>query len=117
MVRLCGAALGFLAFSVAILLGLWSHNPFDVILTRALWAMVGFFALGLATGWVAWRVLDEHALKRDRELEAELRKAQAKADQQARHDDETQQTDRHDRSPVGSGDPGADVLPDAAPVP
>ena len=117
MVRLCGAALGFLAFSIAILLGLWSNNPFEVILTRALWALVGFFMLGTATGWVAWRVLDEHALRRDRELEAELRNALARAAEQAQAaTDEAPHTDMSDRTSAHSGEPGEDVPLDAVPA-
>lgn len=115
MVRLCGAALGFLAFTVAILLGLWSNNPFDVILIRALWAMVGFFVLGLASGWVAWRVLDEHALRRDQELEAEFRKAQAESQKSdAQPEAEPHTTDTHQPSSDNSGRRGADNAADPA---
>ncbi len=68
MVRLCGAALGFLAFAITVLLGLSVDNPPEVTLERGLRAMVGFFALGLLVGWVAFRVMDEHALRRKREM-------------------------------------------------
>lgn len=68
MVRLCGGALGLLAFSIAALLGLRAGNPVDVILLRALQAMLAFCLLGLGTGWVAYRVLDEHAIRRHREM-------------------------------------------------
>lgn len=68
MVRLCGAALGSLAFSVTILLGLLNGSPAEVVLLRALQAMVAFCLLGMCAGWVAYRVLDEHALRRHREL-------------------------------------------------
>lgn len=68
MVRLCGAALGLLAFGVTVLLGLAAGNPAEVTLLRAVWAMLVFCVLGLSVGWVACRVLDEHALRRNREL-------------------------------------------------
>jgi hypothetical protein len=68
MARLCGAALGSLAFSVTILLGLLNGSPAEVVLLRALQAMLAFCLLGLCAGWVAYRVLDEHALRRHREL-------------------------------------------------
>ncbi|MBI4578658.1 MAG: hypothetical protein HY718_03095 [Planctomycetes bacterium] len=68
MVRLAGAALGFLAFAITILVGLGTGNPIETTLRRAIQAMCVFFALGLAVGWVACRVIDEHTLKEHREL-------------------------------------------------
>jgi hypothetical protein len=68
MVRLTGAALGFLAFAITILLGLLAGNTPETTLIRALQAMFIFFALGLSVGWVACRVIDEHSLKQHREL-------------------------------------------------
>jgi hypothetical protein len=68
MVRLTGAALGFLAFAIAIILGLSAGNTLETTLTRAIQAMFIFFALGLIVGWVAYRVIDEHSLKEHREL-------------------------------------------------
>ncbi len=68
MVRLCGAALGLFAFSSTVLLGLIAGNPVNVILLRALQAMLVFCLLGLCVGWVAYRVLDEHAVRRHREM-------------------------------------------------
>lgn len=68
MVRLCGAALGFLAFTVTILLGLLANNTVEETLLRAIWALVIFCLIGLSAGWVAYRVLDEHALHRHREM-------------------------------------------------
>lgn len=68
MVRLTGAALGFLAFAIAIILGLTVGNTMETILTRAIQAMFIFFALGLVVGWIAYRVIDEHSLKQHREL-------------------------------------------------
>jgi hypothetical protein len=72
MVRLCGASLGSLAFGVTILLGLLASIPVDIILTRALWALAIFFGIGLFTGWVASRVLDEHAKRLKSEMFKEV---------------------------------------------
>ncbi len=68
MVRLCGAALGLFAFSIAIFQGLLANNPVDTTLIRAVEAMFAFCILGLFAGWVAQRVLDEHALRRHKEM-------------------------------------------------
>lgn len=68
MVRLTGAALGFLAFAITILLGLAAGNSTETTLVRAMQAMFMFFALGLFVGWVACRVIDEHSIKQHHEL-------------------------------------------------
>ena len=68
MIRLCGAALGFFAFAITVFLGLAAGNPVEVTILRAVWAMVLFCLIGLASGWVANRVLDEHTLLRHHEM-------------------------------------------------
>ena len=68
MVRLCGAALGFLAFATTVFLGLIAGNPVEHILIRAIQALFLFFFLGLFVGWIASRVVDEHAIRRHREI-------------------------------------------------
>jgi len=68
MVRVTGASLGLLAFAVTITAGLLVGNPTTTILARALWAMASFFLLGCVLGYVAQRVIDEHAIRRHREL-------------------------------------------------
>ncbi len=70
MVRLVGASLGFLAFALAILAGVWSGNPIAVIVERAILALVLFFLLGASLGWVAQRVIDERVGQRRAEMEA-----------------------------------------------
>jgi len=72
MVRLCGASLGLFAFAIAIFQGLLAGNPALVVLSRALWALVLFCMIGLIAGWVSYRVLDEHALQRSREMFSEI---------------------------------------------
>ena len=68
MIRLCGAALGFFAFAVTIFLGLSAGNPVQTTLGRAVTALFVFCFLGLGTGWVANRIMDEHALRKNREM-------------------------------------------------
>lgn len=68
MIRLCGAALGFLAFSVTIVLGMVAGNSIEATIGRAIWALFAFCLIGLITGWVANCVLDEHAQARQREM-------------------------------------------------
>jgi len=72
MIRLCGAALGFFAFSVTIVLGQVAGNSLEVTLLRAIGALLLFCCLGLTTGWVANRVLDEHAKAKHREMFPEV---------------------------------------------
>ena len=72
--------MGSLAFSVTILLGLLSGSPAEVVLLRALQAMLAFCLLGMCTGWVAYRVLDEHALGRHREMFPSEVQAEQKAE-------------------------------------
>ncbi len=72
MIRLCGAALGVFAFAVTILLGLAAGNPAGVTIGRAVTALFVFCALGLGAGWVANRILDEHAVAKNREMFPEV---------------------------------------------
>jgi len=72
MVRLCGAALGFLAFAIAIVQGLLVNNPTDVTIFRAVKALFVFCVIGLCVGYVAHRVLDEHALRRHKDMFQEV---------------------------------------------
>lgn len=92
MVRLCGATLGLFSFGVTILLGLSAGNPTDVILVRALWAMLIFCVIGLIAGYVAYRVLDEHAIRKHRELFFE---------------DDTDEPDTEPRNDAESGQAGS----------
>ena len=77
MVRLCGACLALFAFSITVLLGLFAGNPLEEILPRAIWALVLFCVIGWCVGWVGTRVLDEHSLRRNREMFMEIEEAEA----------------------------------------
>ena len=68
MIRYCGAALGCLAFAVTIVIGLVSQVPVETTLVRAIQALFLFAVLGLFVGWVAHRVIDEHAVQRNEEM-------------------------------------------------
>jgi hypothetical protein len=72
MVRLCGAVLGLLAFAIAIVQGLLVNNPTDITIFRAVKAMFVFCVVGLCVGYVAHRVLDEHAIRRRNEMFQEV---------------------------------------------
>jgi len=67
-VRAVGIALGLLAFSATIFFGLWVRNPMTVTLSRAIWAMVVFYLIGLGLGWVVQVVVREHVHRREKEL-------------------------------------------------
>lgn len=71
MIKSIGAALGLFAFAVTTISGLVAGNPAEVILLRSIWAMVIFCMMGMATGWVASRVLDEHVIRKQKELYGE----------------------------------------------
>ncbi len=84
MVRLCGAALGLFAFSIALLQGLLVNNPTDTTLIRAVQAMFVFCVIGLCVGYVGQRVLDEHAIRRHGEMFKEVdEEEEASRDSQA----------------------------------
>ncbi len=101
MVRICGASLALLAFSVSILRGMAVGNPTDVILIRALWSLVLFLFLGLTAGWIAETVITEHNRLLD-EKEAE-QLAAAAAKQQQESEDSSESEDVEAEVPEGAG--------------
>jgi hypothetical protein len=101
MVRLCGASLGLFAFSITVILGLTAGNPTNVVLLRALQAMLLFCLLGMCAGWVAYRVLDEHAIRRHREMFPE--EAQGKPPAGA----QPAEVEAGGKGPPAGGKPGA----------
>ena len=80
--RFSGATLGLLAFSVAVFGGLWVGNPATEILSRAIWSLVSFCALGLVLGAAAQAVVNEYARKRFDSVRADI-EAAAKAEEEA----------------------------------
>ena len=65
--RYSGAVLGFLAFGVATVTGVICGNPPEVVLGRALWAMVVFCLVGLAVGAAGQAVANEFERRREAE--------------------------------------------------
>jgi len=80
--RFSGATLGLLAFSVAVFGGLWVGNSATDILSRAIWSLVIFCALGLVLGAAAQAVVNEYARKRFDSVRADI-EATAKAEEEA----------------------------------
>ncbi|MCP4247160.1 MAG: hypothetical protein GY778_08930 [bacterium] len=62
--RYTGACLGLLAFGLTVIVGLAVNNPATVTLSRAVWALVVFCAIGLMLGGIAQVVIREHARRR-----------------------------------------------------
>lgn len=60
LVRRAMVTLGFLAFAVTLLGGAVADNSLEFTVVRALWALLGFAALGAVLGWAADRVVREH---------------------------------------------------------
>ena len=52
--------MSLVAFAVCVLMGLRAGNTFSTILTNALLAMAGTFAVGLVVGLMAQKMLDEN---------------------------------------------------------
>lgn len=56
-----GACFALTAFAVAILAGMFAGNAFDMILQRALMALILCYPVGLLFGIMCRRVVDEHS--------------------------------------------------------
>jgi hypothetical protein len=65
--RYSGAVLGFLAFGVATVTGVICGNPPEVVLGRALWALVVFCMVGLVVGAAGQAVANEFERRREAE--------------------------------------------------
>ena len=63
LIRLVSGSLALLAFSVAILAGVWAGNDSYTILFRAWWAMILFLIFGALIGWIAKVIIDEQPVK------------------------------------------------------
>lgn len=71
MVRSIGAQLGLLAFSLALLAGIYAGNSAITVLTRALMIMVVACVLGQLVGWSGKLVLRDHLQRRKLALDRE----------------------------------------------
>lgn len=69
--RYTGACLGLFAFSITVVAGLWVDNPPMVTMSKAVWALVVFCALGLVVGACAQSVIGErHSGREQTEIPA-----------------------------------------------
>ncbi len=66
--RYTGATLGLFAFAVVITAGLLAHNPFTLVLSRAVFALFAFLLLGLLLGGAAQLVVGEYEKTRESEI-------------------------------------------------
>ena len=60
MVRRIAASMALVAFAVCLVMGLRADNTFATILSNALLAMGGTFAVGLVVGAMAQKMVDEN---------------------------------------------------------
>jgi hypothetical protein len=75
MEKRIGAALGFLAFTVAAVSGAMVGNPIIPVIKRAIVALFAFYLLGRALGWLAEQVLGEREEALNRELDEAVQAA------------------------------------------
>ena len=60
MVRRLAATMALVAFTLCIVAGWQAENPFSTIVTKALFALVVTFVVGLVVGTMAQKMLDEN---------------------------------------------------------
>lgn len=75
LARVAGSGLGLLAFAITLVAGLLVGNPPMVILSRGLFALFLFFAIGLTLGGAARLVINEYERKRQEEITRPFREA------------------------------------------
>ena len=63
------AVMGLLVFTICLVIGgVQADNTFETTVWRALVAMGGTVVIGLAIGWMAQRMLDEHLKVEEKKL-------------------------------------------------
>lgn len=75
--RFAGAGLGFLAFTITALAGIFVQNPVTVTLSRSILALFLFSLIGLAVGAAAELVVREYERNRESEIRDRYRKDSA----------------------------------------
>jgi NhaP-type Na+/H+ or K+/H+ antiporter len=68
--RFAGAC-ALIVFAFCLVLGIRADNTFSTTVGRALVAMAGTFAIGLALGWAAQRMLDENIKVEEQKLKSQ----------------------------------------------
>ncbi|MGH7133698.1 MAG: hypothetical protein ACREJO_17345 [Phycisphaerales bacterium] len=63
-IKVIGPCLALAAFSTAMVVGLSADNPADIILSRALVAMLGGYAVGSAIALVVNRIVSDELTRR-----------------------------------------------------
>ena len=71
--RFAGAGLGFFAFTVAVVAGLFAGNPPTTVLSRGILSLFLFFIIGLVIGQAAQSIILEHQEARNSEIERQYR--------------------------------------------
>lgn len=71
--RFAGASLGLLAFTIAVLGGLYAHNPITVTLSRSILALIMFCVLGMSLGTAVQMVITEYENRREEEIRSRCR--------------------------------------------
>jgi hypothetical protein len=71
-VRLIAGSFALLAFSAALLAGLYAGNDVTTILLRAWWAMILFLVLGGILGWIAQIMITDHIDRSNAQLMEKL---------------------------------------------
>lgn len=71
--RFAGAGLGLLAFTIAVLGGLYAHNPITVTLSRSILALLLFCVLGLVLGTAVQMVITDYEQRREAEIRSRYR--------------------------------------------
>ena len=77
--RFAGAALGLLAFAIAVIGGIYVQNPVAVTLSRGILALCMFCLIGLLLGAAAQMVVDEHTKDREEEIRKRYRESSVDA--------------------------------------
>ena len=71
--RFAGAGLGLLAFTIAVLGGLYAHNPITVTLSRSILALLLFCVLGLVLGTAVQMVITDYERGKEEEIRSRYR--------------------------------------------
>ena len=70
--KICGAGLGFLAFAVSLVIGLWTENPFITIVSRSLIVMGLFYILGCCLAGIGQKVINENVENEKQRIQQEI---------------------------------------------
>jgi len=58
--HLCGAGMGFVGFSVSLVIGLWADNSYITVVSRALGVMFVFYVIGCILAVLGQKVIQEN---------------------------------------------------------